>query len=61
MMEERKLKLNVTKGGSGSSTFRVTVPTKWIRDMDLGEDERKLLVSYDETKKEIIIRKLEED
>ena len=58
-MEERNLKLNVTKGGSGSSTFRVTVPAKWIRDMGLGEDERNLAVSYDEIKKEITVKKLE--
>ena len=56
---ERKAKMVVSKSGSGSTTFRATLPTSWIRDMDLSETERNLIVSYDDIKKEIIIKKLE--
>ena len=43
-MEKRKAKMIVNESGSGSATFRATLPTKWIKDMDLGEDERKLKI-----------------
>ena len=56
-MEKRKAKMIVNESGSGSSTFRVTIPTKWIRKMDLGEDSRNLIISYNEKNKEIIIKK----
>ena len=60
-MEKRKAKMIVNESGSGSATFRATLPSKWIRDMDLGENERNLMLSYDEENKSIIIKKLEED
>lgn len=55
MIEERDAKLLVTKGGSGSSTFRATLPTKWVREMELGEDVRDLKIAFDGEK--IIIEK----
>lgn len=55
MIEERDAKLLVTKGGSGSSTFRATLPTKWIREMKLSEDVRDLKIAFDGEK--IIIEK----
>lgn len=55
MREERDAKLLVTKGGSGSSTFRATLPTKWIREMKLSEDVRDLKIAFDGEK--IIIEK----
>lgn len=46
-MEERKAKLITTKGGSGSSTFRATLPAKWIRVMGLNEETRNLILKFD--------------
>lgn len=47
MLETRKAKLAATKGGSGSSTFRVTLPTKWIRKMELSEESRDIKLEFD--------------
>jgi len=58
LIEERIAKLVVTKGGSGSSTFRATLPAKWIREMGLDEESRELLLSFDG--KRIIIENKEE-
>ena len=37
----------VNKSGSGSNTFRVTLPSAWIREMGLSETERELKISFD--------------
>lgn len=47
MTEKREAVMLVTKGGSGSSTFRATLPTKWVREMGLSESDRDLLLSFD--------------
>jgi len=59
MQETRKAKMIVNKSGSGNSTFRATLPNKWIREMGLDETERNLELSFDEKNKEIIIKKEE--
>lgn len=53
----RKAKLIVNKNGSGSNTFRATLPAKWIREMKLSEDTRELLLTFKDNK--IIIEKHE--
>ncbi|RBP59315.1 hypothetical protein DES36_11940 [Alkalibaculum bacchi] len=52
-MEKRYVKLIATKGGSGSESFRVSLPTTWIRSMGLGKNARNLIISFDG--KQIII------
>lgn len=47
MIERRKAKMVVTKGGSGSSTFRATLPASWVRKMGLGEDTKNLKLEFD--------------
>ncbi len=47
------MKLIATKGGSGSESFRVSLPTTWIRSMGLGKNARNLIISFDG--KQIII------
>lgn len=49
-MEKRKARLIVNRGGSGSSTFRATLPTNWIREMGLNEDVRDIMLSYNGNK-----------
>lgn len=46
-MENRKAKMVVNKSGSGSYTFRATLPSAWIRKMGLNESERDLKLSFD--------------
>lgn len=57
MPESRKARLIVNKAGSGSITFRATLPQSWIKRMGLGEDERDLQLYFDG--KSITIKKSE--
>nr|WP_207723594.1 MULTISPECIES: AbrB/MazE/SpoVT family DNA-binding domain-containing protein [Paeniclostridium] len=45
------------KSGSGGKTTRLTLPMKWIKSMDITEDERSVEVIYDDEDKSIIIKK----
>lgn len=58
-MEKRYAKLVSTKGGSGSTTFRATLPSTWVRKMELNEDTRKIILSFDGEK--IIIENNKEE
>ncbi|MTI47864.1 MAG: hypothetical protein FH761_08485 [Firmicutes bacterium] len=57
-MEERKAKLSVNRSGGTASkkgvTFRVTVPSKWVRDMGLSEYNRHIKLIYDSKEIKII-------
>ena len=44
--EKRSARLIVNKDGRGSSTFRATLPQKWIRSLGLDEDNRDLTLEY---------------
>lgn len=43
MEEVRKLKLMFNKGGSGSETARLAIPTKWVEEMGLSKEEREVI------------------
>ena len=53
-MEQRLLKINKTKGGSGSTSFRISLPTSWIKAMELDVNPQ-AIVTFDGDK--IIIEK----
>ena len=59
-MEERKAKILFNRSGGtagkGGITNRVTLPTKWIKEMGLTEDNREVFISFDGQK--ITIQKL---
>ena len=58
----RRAKLSVSASGGergGSSTFRATLPTSWIREMGLGEKARNLKLEFDG--EQIIIKSNEEE
>ncbi len=57
-MDKRILNVSFNKSGSGSITKRLTLPTNVVKDMGITEDEREVEFIYDNTKKEIIIKKL---
>jgi len=46
-LEERPARLIVNKDGRGSTTFRATLPQKWVRSLGLGEEERELKLVFD--------------
>ena len=46
-MEVRKAKMIVNKSGAGSSTFRATLPSSWVREMGLDEEKRNLKLYFD--------------
>ncbi|MDD7182549.1 hypothetical protein [Peptostreptococcus porci] len=60
-MEKRKAKLIVNKSGGtsgkNSNTYRATLPTVWIKDMGLGENDREIELEYDPEKKLIKVSK----
>ena len=54
IMEQRNLKINKTRGGSGSVSFRISLPTSWIKAMELDNDNQ-AIVTFDG--EQIIIEK----
>ena len=56
-MNKRKARTIWNKGGSGSDTIKLTLPTSWIRDMEITKDQREVEIEYDETTKTIRIKK----
>lgn len=56
-MEKRILKILFSKSGNGYPSPKINLPTKWIKDMGVSEENRDVSITYDEEKKEIIIRK----
>lgn len=58
-MEKREARLIVNKsGGTGyGNTFRATLPSTWVRKMGLGEEDKNILLEFNEEREEIIIKK----
>lgn len=54
-MEKRNLKLIVNKDGHGTTNYKIALPKVWIDKMDLSQENRNVIVSFDENK--IIIEK----
>ena len=57
-MEQRQLKINKTKGGSGSISFRISLPTSWIKAMELDVNPQ-AIVTFDGER--IVIEKEKSD
>lgn len=56
-MKKRELNIAFYKSGSGSISTRITLPKKWIDEMGINPEERKVEVEYNEDTKEITIKK----
>lgn len=56
-MNKRILKISFNKSGSGSITKRLTLPSSIISDMGITDKEREVEVIYDDSTKEITIKK----
>lgn len=60
-MNKRVLKINFNRAGSGSISKRLTIPSSIISDMGITENEREVEMIYNDTTKEITIKKLKKN
>ena len=58
MIEIRRIKITLARSGNGSLSPRITLPTKWIREMGIEELNREMKVTFDGEK--TIIEKIKE-
>ena len=56
-MEERKLKMNFFKSGSGSINAKATIPVTWLRKLGITPENRDFRCIIDEENNRIIIEK----
>ena len=60
-MEKRTANIIISKAGGNASQnsikYKINLPTKWINDMKITQNEREIELEYDEDEKIIIIRK----
>lgn len=61
IVEERKAKILFNKSGGTASgenaiTYRVTLPSTWVKNMNITKDDRNVKLSFDDTK--IVIQKI---
>jgi len=56
-MEERKLKMNFFKSGSGSINAKATLPITWLRAIGITPEKRDFKIKLDEENGRIIIEK----
>ncbi|MCC0682538.1 AbrB/MazE/SpoVT family DNA-binding domain-containing protein [Clostridioides sp. ES-S-0005-03] len=57
---KRKLNINFSKSGNGYETTKLSIPIIWVRDMGLTQDDRTVVVEYDEHNQTITIKKYDE-
>lgn len=61
-MEEKRARVIFNKSGgtagSGGITNRITIPTTWVKEMGITEEQREVNISFDGEK--IIIEKIKE-
>lgn len=49
-MEKRNLKLIANKDGHGTINYKIALPKIWIDKMNLNEEKRNVVVSFDKNK-----------
>lgn len=49
-MEKRKANILFNKNGKGFLTTRITLPVPWVKDMGLSQDDREVVIEYDDNK-----------
>ena len=57
-VERRERLIQISKDGRGADTFRIALPTKWLRDMKINYDDRAGEILYEHRKKTILIKKI---
>lgn len=56
-MEERKLKVNFYKSGSGSISSKTNIPISFYKRINVTPEERDIIVTVNDDAGEIIIKK----
>lgn len=56
-MVKRILNVSYSKSGAGSITTRLSIPKSMLDKMGVAQDNRQIELEFDETTKEITIRK----
>ena len=56
-MGKRNLNVSYSKSGAGSITTRLSIPKSMLDKMGVTQDNRQIELEFDETTKEITIRK----
>lgn len=56
-MEERRMKVLLSKSGNGNINPRIPIPITWFKLLGLNEEEHEVIGIIDEEKKELIIKK----
>lgn len=56
-MEEKKLKMNFFKSGSGSINAKATIPITWLRAIGITPENRNFKLKLNEKDNQIIIEK----
>lgn len=57
-MEERKLRILLSKNGNGSINPRFPIPLEWFKKMGLSEENREVISTFDEKTGKLIIEKI---
>lgn len=62
-MEKRYANIIINKAGGNASknsvNYKISIPTKWVKDMEISENERMIELEYKEESKEIILKKVD--
>lgn len=56
-MEKRELSISFSRSGAGNFSPKITLPKKWIDEMKITQEDRKVEVFFNENTKEITIKK----
>ena len=54
-MEKRKANIMFNKNGNGNLTTRISLPVPWIKEMELDENNREVVIEFENN--EIKIKK----
>lgn len=56
--EQVEKKVVFRSSGNGRKTTQIILPAAWVRDMGVTKDDKDVVLSYNDRRKEIIIKKL---
>lgn len=57
MNEVKKTNVTLNKNGNGFFSYKLNLPKRWLTEIGVTEDEKEIILEYDEIKKQIIIKK----
>lgn len=57
LKKERILKIQFAKAGNGGRIVRLTIPIKWLDEMELVPEDREIIATFNPETKEFSVRK----